>query len=106
MHQIEMFCGLEQNGFKLSHNGKFLYPDMTIEQTDLQNNSTVNMMIPLLGGGEQKMTPAFVSLANKVLSEKSICRKCYATNPKKATNCRKRKCGKCSSLRPKKVLKR
>ncbi|GAN02613.1 hypothetical protein MAM1_0025d02057 [Mucor ambiguus] len=34
-----------------------------------------------------------------------ICRKCYARLPPRATNCRKKKCGRTNQLRPKKKLK-
>jgi ribosomal protein L40E len=37
--------------------------------------------------------------------EKMICRKCYARNHARATNCRKKKCGHTNQLRPKKKLK-
>jgi len=37
--------------------------------------------------------------------DKMICRKCYARLPPRAVNCRKKKCGHSSQLRPKKKLK-
>ena len=49
--------------------------------------------------------PSLKVLAGKYNCEKQICRKCYARLPPRATNCRKRKCGHSSQLRPKKKLK-
>ncbi|KAM3125831.1 60S ribosomal protein L40B [Candidozyma auris] len=49
--------------------------------------------------------PSLKALASKYNCEKSICRKCYARLPPRATNCRKRKCGHTNQLRPKKKLK-
>lgn len=49
--------------------------------------------------------PSLRILASKYNCEKSICRKCYARLPARATNCRKRKCGHSNQLRPKKKLK-
>ena len=48
--------------------------------------------------------PSLKALASKYNCEKSICRKCYARLPPRATNCRKRKCGHTNQLRPKKKL--
>merc|ERR1711957_585806 len=45
------------------------------------------------------------ALAAKYKVEKMICRRCYATLPIKAKNCRKRKCGHNSDLRMKKKRK-
>ena len=49
--------------------------------------------------------PTLAALAKKYNCEKMICRKCYARLPQRAHNCRKRKCGHSSQLRPKKKLK-
>jgi large subunit ribosomal protein L40e len=45
------------------------------------------------------MDPSLVALARKSNQDKMVCRKCYASLPAKATNCRK--CGH-AELRPKK----
>jgi len=55
--------------------------------------------------GSIKVEPSLAAIARKYKCDKMICRKCYARNPPKATNCRKRKCGHNSDLRPKKKLK-
>jgi ribosomal protein L40E len=47
------------------------------------------------------MEPSLVELARKSKCDKMVCRKCSATLPPKATNCRK--CGH-ADLRPKKKL--
>jgi len=44
-------------------------------------------------------------LARKFKQDKLICRKCYARLHPRATNCRKKSCGRTSDLRPKKKLK-
>ena len=44
-------------------------------------------------------------LAIKYRCNKMICRKCYARLPQNAHNCRKRKCGHCPNIRPKKKMK-
>lgn len=49
--------------------------------------------------------PSLMSIAKTVNCEKMVCRKCYARLPKRATNCRKKKCGHTNQLRPKKILK-
>ncbi|PAV84504.1 hypothetical protein WR25_21164 [Diploscapter pachys] len=43
--------------------------------------------------------PTLQKLAEKYKVEKKICRKCGATNPIGATNCRKRACGHSTDLR-------
>ena len=52
------------------------------------------------------MDPTLMELAKGYKVKKLICRKCYATLPLKATNCRKRRCGHHSDLRPKKDTKK
>ena len=58
--------------------------------------------LPLRGG---LIDPTLASIARKNNCEKMICRKCYARLHPKAKNCRKKKCGHSSDLRPKKKLK-
>lgn len=58
---------------------------------------------PSLRGG--LIDPTLASIARKNNCEKMICRKCYARLHPKAKNCRKKKCGHSSDLRPKKKLK-
>ena len=77
--------------------------------TQLSNNMIVEVSPKLLGGGtanKNQMDPAFQALADRLNIQKKVCRRCYATNPFKATTCRKRKCGRCADLRLKKVSKK
>ena len=51
------------------------------------------------------LDPTLAQLAKKYNCEKMICRKCYARLPSRASNCRKKKCGRTNQLRMKKKLK-
>ena len=51
------------------------------------------------------MDPTIAAIAKKYNCDKKVCRKCYATLPLKATNCRKRKCGHSNQIRLKKKPK-
>ena len=78
-----------------------------VTSESLYNNAVVDVTMKVLGGagGKSQMDPAFQVLADKINIVKKVCRQCYATNPSKATTCRKRKCGRCANLRLKKVSK-
>ena len=78
-----------------------------VTSDSLYNNAVVDVTMRVLGGagGKSQMDPAFQVLADKINIVKKVCRQCYATNPSKATTCRKRKCGRCANLRLKKVSK-
>ena len=60
--------------------------------------------IGLFGGGKGaiKIPQAQKELAEKYRAVKMICRKCFARLPAKAKKCRKKKCGHCANIRPKK----
>ena len=64
--------------------------------------STLHLVLRLRGG---VIEPTLRLLAQKYNSDKMICRKCYARLHPRATNCRKKKCGHTSNIRPKKKLK-
>ncbi|RKF76873.1 Ubiquitin-60S ribosomal protein L40 [Golovinomyces cichoracearum] len=64
--------------------------------------STLHLVLRLRGG---IIEPSLKALASKYNCEKMICRKCYARLPPRAVNCRKKKCGHTSQLRPKKKIK-
>ena len=49
--------------------------------------------------------PESAEIAKRYNCERMICRKCYARLSIRATNCRKKNCGKSSDLRVKKKLK-
>ena len=61
----------------------------------------------LLGGGLGviNIPAAQKQLAQKYRVNKMVCRKCYGRLPLKANNCRKRRCGHCPNIRPKKKIK-
>ena len=60
----------------------------------------------LIGGaGPSEIPEHLKELAQKYRVNKMICRKCYAKLPPNAHNCRKRKCGHCANIRPKKKIK-
>ena len=62
--------------------------------------------IGLVGGaGPSEIPEHLKELAQKYRVNKMICRKCYAKLPPNAHNCRKRKCGHCANIRPKKKIK-
>ena len=63
--------------------------------------------VGLIGGGRGgiKIELSLRALAEKYRVNKMICRKCYAKLPPNAHNCRKRKCGHCANIRPKKKIK-
>jgi ribosomal protein L40E len=70
---------------------------------DLSANATLFEVFNLAGG---VMEPSLRLLASEYKCDKMICRKCYASLPPRATNCRKKKCGHSNQLRPKKKLKK
>eukprot|EP00211_Chloroparvula_japonica_P012724 CAMPEP_0119130828 /NCGR_PEP_ID=MMETSP1310-20130426/8896_1 /TAXON_ID=464262 /ORGANISM="Genus nov. species nov., Strain RCC2339" /LENGTH=129 /DNA_ID=CAMNT_0007121365 /DNA_START=85 /DNA_END=474 /DNA_ORIENTATION=+ len=83
-------------------NGKQLEDTFTLADYNIENHATIELSLRLLGG---VIDPALAVLARKYNCEKKICRKCYARLPPRATNCRKKKCGRTNQLRPKKKLK-
>ena len=66
------------------------------------SESTLHLVLRLRGG---VIEPTLRLLAQKFNCDKMICRKCYARLHPRATNCRKKKCGHTSNIRPKKKLK-
>ena len=66
-----------------------------------------NYIKGLIGGGIGTLNiPAEQrELAEKYRVKIKICRKYYSRLPEKAYNCRKKRCGHCSDIRPKKKLR-
>jgi ribosomal protein L40E len=72
----------------------------------IEDGSYVDLEFELLGGiGPSDIPDHLKELAYKYRTYKMICRKCYARLPPNAHNCRKRKCGHCANIRPKKKIK-
>lgn len=72
----------------------------------IDDGSFVKMEVALLGGaGPVEYIDHLKELAIKYRCDRMICRKCYARLPMNANNCRKRKCGHCPNIRPKKKIK-
>lgn len=78
----------------------------SLEETGICDGSFVNMKVALLGGaGAVEYIDHLKEIALKYRVNKMICRGCYARLPINAYNCRKRKCGHCANIRPKKKIK-
>merc|ERR1712032_674800 len=80
---------------------------MTEEDVEsLEEDSLIELKFGMGGGvGSSDIPDHLKELAYKYKVNKMICRGCYARLPMGAHNCRKRCCGHCANIRPKKHIK-
>lgn len=99
--QIESIKGIPMENQRLTFNSSELSDVSTLE-----DGSVLDLHLALLGGAvSTDVADHLKELAHKYRTYKMICRKCYARLPLNAHNCRKRKCGHCPNIRPKKKIK-
>ena len=83
--------------------------NVELTETDIESlneDSIIDLEFGLMGGvGSSDIPDHLKELAYKYKVNKMICRGCYARLPMNAHNCRKRKCGHCANIRPKKKIK-
>lgn len=100
--KINEIEGVPQECQRLIYSGA----ELADEECSMEDGSLIDLELRLLGGaGPSDVADHLRELANKYRVYKMICRKCYARLPPNAHNCRKRKCGHCANIRPKKKIK-
>lgn len=105
--QVSSFDSVESLKARLglSSESRIIYAGEQLESSlaGVPANATLFEVLSLCGG---VMEPSLRLLASEYKCDKMVCRKCYASLPPRATNCRKKKCGHSNQLRPKKKLKK
>lgn len=105
-NQMEVLGGIPAEEQTLTLNNIELENDSTVDLLKLTEGVNLDLNLKLLGGVVASDVPEHLRiLAYKYKVDKMICRKCYARLPLGAKNCRKRKCGHSSNIRPKKKIK-
>ena len=110
---ISTISDLKDNIFEaegiLVEDQKLTNNNTELTETDIETmeeDSVIDLEFGLMGGvGSSDIPDHLKELAYKYKVNKMICRKCYARLPINAHNCRKRKCGHCANIRPKKKIK-
>ncbi|CAO2141358.1 unnamed protein product [Urochloa humidicola] len=101
--------GIPPDEQRLMCSGRQIEDGHTLADYHVQNEAVLHLGLRLLGGHrgwypDYKIEANLMKLALGNNEDKMICRKCYARLPKRATNCRKKKCGHSNQLRPKRKL--
>ncbi|KAH9608533.1 hypothetical protein KSS87_010988 [Heliosperma pusillum] len=98
--------GIPKDEQRLIFGGKQLEDDRTLAYYNIHNESSVDVLMRVRGGGVGTLhyPPNLLALARNYMQYKMVCRKCYARLPIKAKNCRKKKCGHTNQLRKKKIF--
>ncbi|CAN6362742.1 unnamed protein product [Urochloa humidicola] len=100
--------GIPPEEQRLICSGRQIEDGHTLADYNVQNEAVLHLALRLLGGFRgwypYRVEANLLKLALGYNEDKMVCRKCYARLPKRATNCRKKKCGHSNQVRPKRKL--